>query len=269
MLSRQFWTILISSLLFSFFSNAQCLTEIPNQPLSANALTNPSFETSTVGERPLDFSTDASWGYFNINGGPRNQIIESFPSPGNQCGANEVVPRTGNNMLKMFGKFFAVGNQNDNVVFSDRVPVAGGQNYLGGMYALSPTDADCPVDNLEDGNRSLAIISLQFFDGSGNFLEECVSGTFTSDDATGDWIRFESYAQAPSDAMEAQIVIVYIHFDFEEGAIFFDDAFLHQVQTPTAPTMGEWGIMILGLLILIIGIVAIKQTSFSTTKATA
>jgi len=267
MLSRQFWAILISSLLFSFVSNAQCtqiqgLTQIGNLPLSNNAITNSSFEVSPAGQRSQGgFTTDNNWGFF----GGGNIFVESFPSAGTPCGANEPTPRTGNQMLKMFGQFS--GGVNVSGAFSDRVAVAGNANYVGGMYALSPSADDCPIDNLQGTNE--AVISIEFFDANNNCMN-AISGRFNPTDATGQWLRYEAYATAPPAAVEAQINILFIQqANFDGGAVYFDDAFLHQVNTPTAPTMGEWGIMILGLLILIIGIVAIKQTSFSLTKTAA
>jgi len=255
--------------------SAQCvtfqgLTEIGNLPLSINAVVNSSFELSPPGQRAQGtFTQDNNWGFFTFNNGGGTIFVEAFPNPGSFCGsdpANQVRPRTGNNCIKMFGGF--TGGVNGGGAFSDRISVAGGQNYVGGMYALSPSPAGgCPQDALTGTNE--AVISVEFFDANNNCMN-VVSGRFTSADATGEWIRYEAYAQAPPDATEALINIIFIQqANFDGGAVYFDDAFFHQVQTPTAPTMGEWGIMILGLLILIIGIVAIKQTSFSLTKTAA
>jgi len=272
MLSRQFWTILISSLLFAFVSNAQCvefegLTNIGNLPLSVNALTNSSFENSPLGQRSQGgFTQDNAWNYFgggNIFVDPSNEP-NAFP-----CGAvfgNPIEARTGNRQLKMFGQFPGDASTNVSGGFTDFVSVAGGQNYVGGIYALSPTAADCADDNLKGDNE--VVVSLEFVDAAGNCMN-VISGRFGAADATGQWIRYEAYAQAPPSAVQARINVLFIQQANAGGAVYLDDAFLHQVQTPTAPTMGEWGIMILGLLILIIGIVAIKQTSFSLTKTAA
>ncbi len=62
----------------------------------------------------------------------------------------------------------------------------------------------------------------------------------------------------------------FIDIQTENGAICRVDPFLYDnpnCEYAPIPTMGEWGIMILGMILLIFGVVAVRQTTLSTARA--
>lgn len=62
----------------------------------------------------------------------------------------------------------------------------------------------------------------------------------------------------------------YIDVQAADGVLCRIDPFLFDnpnCEYAPVPTMGEWGIMILGMILLIFGVVAVRQTTLSTAKA--
>ncbi|MDA8693130.1 hypothetical protein N9L92_03640, partial [Saprospiraceae bacterium] len=219
-------------------STSQC-TLIPNScnsrgDLGPNILGNGSFEDNTPGLVGAGgFQPNAAgWNFF---GAGFNQFIEFPPNEFSPCGPGagaQPAARTGSQLLKIFGQFN--GGFNASGAFSNLFSVTEGETYLGSVYMLSPQEASCPIDHIQDGIFSEA--HLEFFDADGVCLFTTTE-QFTSGEANGGYMEMRTISVAPPGSVSAQLNILFFQPLFEGGAIYYDDASVRQVLTTGTPSV--------------------------------
>ena len=270
-----FLAFLFSAVAFGLNAQLPGITIYDNATLGPNLIENGSFENSTVGSQYCGFNCTPGWCHF---GGCNNQFVEDesalicnfggfTPVPG-------PIPFDGEKSLKMFGDF---GNGGFSVTGSftgtpdPNVSIQGGTAYQASCYMWSPSQAYCPGDHIgTTSNR--AVINLEWKDAGGNiidFITSDINDPFQGADANGEWHEVNVAGIAPSNATQATVTLLFLQPSQEGGAVWFDAVSLNEVRFPTAPTLGEWGILNLGLILLIIGIVAIRQTSIVRARTAA
>ncbi len=254
----------------SFSLNAQLvpgITIYDNATLGPNILENGSFEDYAVGPAPYcGFGCGPGWCHFggcqSVFITDANDVICNF---GGFTAVPAPVPVDGAKALKMFGDFGNGGFSVTGTFSNPNIPIKPGVAYQTSCYMYSPTEAYCPGDHIGTTDN-FAEIHLEFKDAAGNLIEYINADVFTGANANGEWQEFTAAGIAPSNAAFATVIVLFLQPSNQGGAVFFDGVQLNEVRFPNAPTLGEWGILNLGLILLIIGIVAIRQVSISRAK---
>ena len=244
----RFLFVCLMSLGLSFQLSAQCppvdfgvviqpSQDICTDDFGPNMITNPSFEDGLAGPAVPGamFAVPVpGWTIFGnpaAAGGFGNVFVEQPPNPFSPCnpgGANpggiEPAPNSGAQLLKIFADGFVQG------AFQD-FPASEGETYAATIRALSPSAADCPIDNLQ-GNH-LSELHIEYQDANGCLIDVPggvrTSRQFTSADANTTYQELSAIGTAPAGTVTARFVILHFDFGGGGGAAYFDDATMQLV----------------------------------------
>ncbi|NNK89823.1 MAG: hypothetical protein HKO89_04380, partial [Saprospiraceae bacterium] len=204
--------------------------------LGENLLNNPGFESNTAGVANAGgFQSAAGWNFFGAGWG--NVYIEEPFNPFSPCGDQQPPAKLGTKMLKIFGQFN--GGFNASGAFTNPIPASPGETFVGGIHMLSPSFAECPVDNLQFDNRGQ--VHVEFLDAVGNIVGYTSSPDFTVANAVSGYFKFQTVAVAPEGTAQVRLATFFFQFPvapFAGGAIYYDEAFLQlKEEGGTAPQL--------------------------------
>ncbi|MBT8218543.1 MAG: IPTL-CTERM sorting domain-containing protein [Bacteroidia bacterium] len=172
-------------------------------------------------------------------------------------------PANGSRALKIFGRFNGV--QNDNLMFQEHL-VSPGDQIDASVEMFHPSSG---LDNLEF-KANVAFMRLGFFDAGGAEIDPGIAGVnsdlFSGLNAGDTWTPFNISATAPAGAVTVQYFLFFIQPLNESGAVFYDNAVLRNIteeQAAAIPTMSQWALMILGLIMVSIAVVFIKRRVYA------
>ena len=141
---QKLFALCLLLLLCTGISYSQLLPDDCNAsgPLGQNLLNNPGFEANAAGlANAGGFQTAGGWNFFGAGWG--NVYIDTpADNPGFPCFDNEPPPKLGTKVLKMFGQY--TGSFSATGAFTNPIPAAPGETYVGGIHMLSPSAAECP-----------------------------------------------------------------------------------------------------------------------------
>ncbi|NNE26663.1 MAG: hypothetical protein HKN09_07450, partial [Saprospiraceae bacterium] len=194
-----------------------------------NLLANGGFELNAPGQVAAGgFENTGGWNFF---GAGFNNYIENPPNPFSPCAPKDPAARGGSQLFKVFGQFN--GGFNASGAFSNPINVIPGETYVASVWALSPSEIECPIDHIADG--ILAELHIEFLDAMGNLVEFTTSDQFDAAKATGGYRQLNTVAVAPEGAAQVQINLLFFQFNASQGgAVYFDDAFLGLKEDGTA-----------------------------------
>lgn len=194
-----------------------------------------------------DFETGNLAGWTQVEG------PNAFNEP-----AQIAQPRHGARNLKMFGGFFGGFNQ---VLLFQQIPVSAGDEIQADLEMLN-----LGADAMQRSNQ--AFYRLVFQDAGGGELAGFSSPLHTLSTATNQWYNYQIKKVAPAGTTQVKFCIFFQQGVgptpdfFNGGATFYDNASLRNLtKEKPIPTMSQWALLILGLIMTSLALVYIKFKS--------
>lgn len=162
-----------------------------------NLLANPSFETAGPGAIPFAGWTEQFFGNVEFSDA-------------------EITALDGTAVCKTYGTFPGPGIQGDTGLIQ-RIPVTPGQQYTATISVYNSS-----IDPL--GPDNLCLWLVQWKDSGGGSLGELNVQAATPATSQDQWHQVVATGEAPAGATDADVFLLFLQFNNQPGAIFWDDA---------------------------------------------
>jgi len=173
-----------------------------------NLLGNPSFENPGPGIIPFADWTEQFFGNVELSD-------------------SEITALDGVAVCKTFGTFPGPGIQGDTGLIQ-RVPVTAGEEYTGIINVYNSS-----IDPL--GADNLVLWLLQWKDAAGGSLGEVNVQAANPATPQDQWIQVVANGVAPEGAANVDVFLLFLQFNNQPGAIYWDDASFSQGSPPNQP----------------------------------